>query len=74
MCSKINPIHFPHLPSYPDTPDVLYISPFLILLTDVTHCLNNGVYSEVVEDHLGLVEAVPLKNYTGRLKIWTKNC
>ena len=46
----------------------------ICLITDVTHCLNNGVYSEVVEDHLGLVEAVPLKNYTGRLKIWTKNC
>lgn len=40
-------------------------------MTNVTHSLQYGVYSKDVEDHLGFIEHVPLKNYTvelGKLK------
>ncbi len=44
-----------------------------IYLTDVTHLLNNGVYSKDVEPRLGFVIPMTLENYVGRFKIWTKN-
>ena len=42
------------------------------LITDVTHPLNNAVYSRDVEPPQGLVVIVTLKTYAGSFKLWTK--
>ncbi len=43
-----------------------------LFITDVTHPLNNAVYSKDVEPPQGLVVIVTLKTYAGSFKLWTK--